>query len=402
MTSRVLSRREAAIWLGAFLVVAALLVVTGFTSDDPDSALYANLSARLAAQPPAHWIAPEWWGYWDSDGLFREHPIGVFLLPTLLGAAGIPGVQAAYIVGIAAGLASLLLLGHLIARVTTPADGRLALVMLQLMPVAFIFRIRANHEYPMLLSLLVLLIGLDRVRVSWRWLPIPALALTAALLVKGVFVVIPLLAAVIWIAVNPLRVTGPAWRPLAACLLGIGAMTAVAAAYDALYLQATGETFWYGYWTRQLEPLTLASPVDANEQSALVRNMGFYLLRLLWHPAPWSVALLVAGWRARARIRAAVGAMSDRGRRGLLASVGFAVASIALLTPASRFAERYPFSAHYAIAAAGATIALYLWPRLRARLEEMDRAVPALPAVLWFLLMILRLTVGGMLPRISG
>lgn len=397
-----LSRREAAVWVLCFLGVAALLVITGFTSDDPDSALYANLSARLASGPAARWIAPEWWGFWESEGLFREHPIGVFLLPTLLGAAGIPGIQAAYIVGIGAGLASLLLIGHLIARITSPADGRLALVLLQLMPVAFIFRIRANHEYPMLLCLLLLLVGIDGVRRSWTWLPLPAFALTAALLIKGVFVVIPLIAAVIWVAVNPLRLAGSAWRPVLACVAGLVSMAVAASIYDVIYAGATGETFWRGYWARQLEPLTLASPVDATEQFVLLHHVFFYAVRLLWHPAPWSVALVVAAWRARGQLGERFRALSEPARRGLVAAVGFALGSIALLTPASRFAERYPFSAHYAIAAAGGVVALYVWPRLRSRVEALDRVVPAFPAVVWLTLMVLRLTLGGLLPRISG
>ena len=73
-----LTRREAALWTLAFVAVAALVVLTGFASDDPDSALYADLSARLAEGPPSRWIAPEWWGYWESEGLFREHPAGIF------------------------------------------------------------------------------------------------------------------------------------------------------------------------------------------------------------------------------------------------------------------------------------------------------------------------------------
>ena len=97
---RFLTRTELVVWAALFVVVAALLVLTGFASDDPDSALYANLSARLAGEPPSRWIAPEWWGYWDSTGLFREHPAGVFFLPTALSRLGIPPVQAAYIVGV--------------------------------------------------------------------------------------------------------------------------------------------------------------------------------------------------------------------------------------------------------------------------------------------------------------
>jgi hypothetical protein len=187
-----LAPQEIRIWAAGFLVVALLLALTGFASDDPDSALHAALSARLAEGPVSHWVVPEWWGNWDSEGLYREHPIGVLFLPTLLASIGVPAVPASYIVGIAAGLAALLLLGHLVSRLGTAADGRAAMVLLQLMPVAFLFRIRANHEYPMLVCLLLTVVGLEGVQRSWRWAALVAAALSAALLIKGVFVVIVL------------------------------------------------------------------------------------------------------------------------------------------------------------------------------------------------------------------
>jgi 4-amino-4-deoxy-L-arabinose transferase-like glycosyltransferase len=395
-----LSRRDAAVWIGGFVLVAALLVFTGFASDDPDSALYAALSARLAEGPPARWIAPEWWGHWDGEGLFREHPIGVLLLPTLLGALGIPGVQAAYIVGMAAGLAYILIIGHLIARISTPIDGRLALVLIQIMPVAFIFRIRANHEYPMLLCLLLTIVGLDGVRRSWRWLPVPAVALTAALLIKGVFVAIPLLAAGLWILCNPRGIAGAAWRPVAACVVAGLTMASAAVAYDALYLQVTGEAFWGPYWDRQLAPLTLSAPVGG--ESTFLSHLGFYLLRLLWHPAPWSLAMVAAAWRWRRGIARRWRGLPEAPRRALAFTLLFAGASILLLSPASRFAERYAFSATYATAAAGTVVALHTWPALRRVLAHLDGQLPALPALCWLVLMILRLTLGPYLPRISS
>jgi 4-amino-4-deoxy-L-arabinose transferase-like glycosyltransferase len=179
--ARLLSTRDAGVWAACFLAASLILIAVGFASDDPDSALYANLSARLADGAVSHWIAPEWWGNWDSHGWFREHPAGVFLLPTAVAALGVPGVQASYIVGIAAGLASLLLAAHLVARVTTRADARAVLVLLQIMPLASIFRIRANHEYPMLVCLLLALVGADLARRSWRWVWMTALAIVARL-----------------------------------------------------------------------------------------------------------------------------------------------------------------------------------------------------------------------------
>ena len=397
---RLLSTRETAIWALGFLLVAVLLVVTRFASEDPDSALYAALAARLAHGPISHWIAPEWWGHWNMEGLFREHPAGVFLVPTILGALGVPTVQAAYIVGIGAGLACLLLIGDLVARATTREQGRLVLVLLQLTPMASIFRIRANHEYPMLLCLLGALVGLDAVRRSGRGWWIAPLALSAGLLVKGVFVAIPLLAAGWWLLTNPLDAPKSVWRAIAAIGLSLAAMLGVAVAYDALYLRVTGETFWGPYWGRQLAPLSLSAPLGAN--STFGAHLGFYLLRMAWHPAPWSLLLVGALWRWRGQIGARWRAAPPMTRRGLVFLLGFAVSCVLMLTPASRFAERYAFSANYALATAGALVALAAWPTLRATLETWDRRVPALPALCWIALMLLRLALGPFLPRISS
>ena len=395
-----LTRREAWIWAACFLVVSALLVLTHFTSADPDSTLHANLSARLAAGPAAQWMAPEWWGNWELEGLYREHPAGIFLIPTALGALGLPAIQASYIVGIAAGLACLLLAAHLISRITSPGDGRLALVLLQLTPLAFIFRVRANHEYPMLLCLLVALIGLDGVRRAWRHVWIAPVALTVAVLVKGVFVAVPLLAAGLWVLANPRREPGSIWRPIAACVAGAALIGATAYAYDALYLRATGETFWGPYWARQLTPLTLTT-ADGGDPT-FGPHLRFYLLRMLWHPAPWSFALVAWVWQSRGHLVNAWRALPTRTRRGAAFALTFAMVSVLALSPISRFAERYAFSANYAVAAAGAVTALHIWPKLRAIGNRIDQTVPAFPALVWLGLMLLRLTLGPLLPRISG
>ena len=142
-----LGRREPALWAGALLVAWALLAATGFASRDPDSAFYAAMSARLAHGDAARVIAPEWGGLWNGTGLWQEHPIGIYLVPIALIKAGYPDGQAAYAAGIAAGLACLLLLARL-ARAAEPSAGRSALVLLQLVPAAFVFRVRANQFDP--------------------------------------------------------------------------------------------------------------------------------------------------------------------------------------------------------------------------------------------------------------
>ena len=399
---RLLTRREVGMWTSAFLIVAVLLVATRFTSDDPDSALYAGLSARLAQEPPSRWIAPEWWGFWpeaEMTGLFREHPAGVLLLPAALTRLGIPAEQGAYVVGVGAGLLSLVLIGALIQRVSTRDDARAALVLLQVMPVAFIFRIRANHEYPMLLCLVAALWGLTIVRRTWAGAWLVAGAITAGLLIKGVFVVLILIGTALWLLLNPLREDGRPLRPLVALAAALAAMILAATAYDAWYARVTGESFWLPYWQRQLGPVRIASPIE--DAWSLARNFLFYLRRLLWHPAPWSLALLVAIWRWHTARRPASPAVVDqRVRVGVVFALTFALLSILALTPSSRFAERYAFSATYAIAAAGVVAAYRVWPVVQRGIATLDASVPYFPALVWLMLMVLRLVSGPLLPRI--
>jgi len=397
MRPALISRREAVAWLAAFLVVAALLIWTGFESNDPDSSLYAAIAERLAERPPSEWIVPSWWGLWNGAGLFREHPAGVMVPSAALGAMGLPARQAAYVLGVLYGLVALLLVGRLVAGLTSREEGRWALVLLQLMPVAFVFRIRANHEYPMLLCLLVALVGIDGVRRSWRWLPVLPLALTAAMLIKGVFVVLVLLAAVLWILTNPTREPGHWHRPAVACLVGFGAMALTVLAYDRAYERVAGEPFWSPYWQRQLAPLTIATPLDGG--AVLLDHIVFYVSLIAWHPAPWSLALVLALWRP-GRLLERWRALGVGERRSLAFALAFAAAAVLLLSPSSRFAERYAFSATYAVATAGVVVALRGWPWLRTGMERLDRAIPALPVVVWLTLILLRLVVSEALPRV--
>jgi len=397
MTPRVLSRTEGVIWTACFLAASALIVLTRFTSEDADSSLYASIAARLSLEPLGRWIAPEWWGFWarvGSTGLYRDHPVGGFLLPAALARLGVPGEQAAYIVGIGMALVALILIGGLVRRVASREEARAAMVLLQFMPVAFIFRVRANQEYALLVCTLVTLVGLDRVRRSWLGLAGVIIGVTAALLIKGLFVAFPLMAAAIWILANPTRAEGSIVRPIAALALAVAAMAATAIGYDVLYQHATGESFWIPYWQTQLAPVTVSTPLD--EPTTLFGHAAFYLVRLVWHPAPWSLAVLVLAWKPVARWRAA----SDASRRSIGFTLTLAAACIVLLSPSSRVAERYVFQATYAVAATGAVIAWRLWAPLRRALVTLDARVPALPALVWLALTGVRIGLGAGLPRL--
>jgi hypothetical protein len=396
-----LSRKERAMWAAGFILVATLLVTTRFESQDPDSALYAAMSERLSALPVAHWIAPYWFALWHDSGmteLFRENPAGIFLLPAALGRMGIPAVQAAYVAGIATALAALLAIATLVARVTSRDDGRPLLVLLQVMPVAFIFRVRSNHEYPMLLCLAVCLLGLEGLNRSWRSSALVIAGLVGGLVIKGVFVVPILIAAGLWIAVDPTG-RGSRARETTAVLAGVAAMVAVIMLYDVAYRHVTGETFWGPYWQRQMAPLTIATPVEGAAEIA--KHLLYYIVRLLWHPAPWSLALTWVGWRRFRTDRAAASPLAASEQRAIWFSLAFVTILVLMFSLPSRFAERYLFSATYVLGACGGVVAWREWTWLRSAVTRLDAAIPALPAMLWTLLMLLRIGLGPWIPRIQ-
>jgi hypothetical protein len=395
VTSTLLTSRERAAWIAGFVFIASLLVVTRFTSVDADSVRYAEISAKLSTLPIARWVAPEWWGLSPDNplsGYFLEHPAGLFFIPAALGKMGVPPAQAPYIFGLGAGLAALLLSGVLTARLSSPEIGRAVLVLLQVMPVAFVFRIRDNHEYPMLVCLLATLVGLERLNRSWGWSALVAFGLTAALLIKGVFVVIVLLGAGVWILFNPTG--GSRGRQAGACGIGLVAMAVTAVVYDVWYSHVTGGPFWRAYWERQLGPLQVESPIG--EAWTFVRHLGFYAGRLLFHPAPWSLALIAMASKHRR------GPSETSERRGLWFVLAFTACSVLLLSLASRFAERYAFSASYLVGAAGAACAYRIWPSVTRTVRRLDASLPALPVVVWILLAALRLVLGPWLPRLGG
>jgi hypothetical protein len=394
--TRLLGARELAAWTAALLLVWAILAATGFTSRDPDSAFYAVMSSRLANGPVAGIIAPEWGGLWNGTGLWQEHPVGIYLLPIALAKLGYPDAQAAYAVGIAMGLGCLLLLARL-ARDVEPSAGRAALVLLQLVPAAFVFRVRSNQEYPMLLCLLVVLLALDGVRRAWGWSAVVAAALIAALLVKGIFVAIVLLGAGVWVLVNPRRVPGSLVRPFVALAGSVVAMVAAALVYDRLYDAAANTTFWAGYWRRQLGPVADAAPGAG--VLALVYHAFFYVAHLAWLSAPWGAALvaLAVGWSTRAR--EAWRAQPDTLRRAAVFALGFAAVAIVLLSPSGRFAERYLFSPIFVTAAIGLAAACRAWPGIPAAVARIERRIPFLPVFLWLVLIVGRLGLGPLLPR---
>jgi hypothetical protein len=387
---------ETAAWIAALAVVAVVLPLLSYGTRDADSRLYAEISARLSTRPLARWIAPEWPPGWYGAGHFLEHPVGTFLAPAALGAVGYPAPQAAYVVNALWQIGSLLLLAALARRFATGAEARALLYLLQLVPIAFTYRVRANQEQLLLLLLLLALYASERARTSWAWAPVVAGAFVGLVLVKGMVGLVALPVCALWLLVRGGEEAPRSW-PVRGGLALLGAVAAIGvaiAAYEVLYRETTGGSFLSVYLERQMQP-ALARQSDAIVAQK-AHNLVWYAGRLVWFPFPWSLALLVA---VAAGVRALLRGIGARGRalRGLGFAVGVTLLYLGLFSISDRRADRYIFPAYFAIAAAGAVAAMRGGRPGAAFAAWLERLPAWSPAALWLALVLLHVAAGRLL-----
>jgi 4-amino-4-deoxy-L-arabinose transferase-like glycosyltransferase len=409
-------------WLVAWVITAALLAFTHYTTGDPDSKLYAGISARLVSLPVVQWIAPEWWGLWGLTGPYREHPVGMFVVPAALGRLGYPAEQAAFAINALYQAASFFLI-VLIARTVLPRREADALGwLMQLLPIAFVFRIRANQEYAVLAGVLFALYACERARTRPAWGAGMLAGFGGVLLVKGVFAFMVPLTCLLWLLARGRAAS----RSVAAAWIGLLLMPVAGAiatwAYESTYLHVTGRSFLEIYRARQVPEgaLTTGSPL-----ARTAYTLVWYTGRVLWFAFPWSllaVAPFFHALRAGVLLPRSFGsrlpaagdrtdvmgsrlqaprswADHDGSRQGAWFAAATTIALVLAFSLAHRKADRYIFPAYFSAAALGGVTAIRRFPWLARIAERLDRpwAAPALHVAL----VILRLATRGALPEFT-
>lgn len=394
-------------WTTAVVVSAALIGLTHYTTRDPDSKLYAGISARLSQLPVEQWIAPQWWGFWRMEGPYCEHPVGIFLAPAALARLGFPAEQAAYAVNVIYQAASLVL-ATLVARfLVDPAEARALGWLLQLLPIAFVFRIRANHEYALLAALLLAVYSTERARSSARWTLGMMAGFCGALLVKGVFALMVPLTCGAWLLARSERGTrtwrgGPAWAavalmPVAGVLLAWG--------YEATYVRVAGHSFLAVYLARQVPPDTFTA---GTPWLRIPYTAAWYLARIAWYAFPWSLVAAWVAWRGvkegdawppAMRWRARATRDWTAARQGAWFALASGLALAAGLSLAYRKADRYLFPVYFLVGAVGAVAAARRYAPLAWLVRRLDR--PWVPAAAYLFLFLLALLTAGSLPTIT-
>jgi hypothetical protein len=401
------ARTAALAWAIALLITVSLIGLTHYVSRDNDSALYAGISARLARLPVARWIAPEWWGFWTLHGPYCEHPVGLFVLPAALGRLGYPQEQAAYAVNALWQAASFVLASLIAGFLLAPRDARALGWILQLLPIAFVFRVRANHEYAVLASVLFAVYATERARVRPAWAAGMVASFVCVLLVKGVFAFIVPVVCVVWLVSRSWQrgAFRRAWAAWAAIALMPVAGVLVAWGYEAAYAAATGRSFLAVYRSRQVPEgaLTSGSPVARTAYSLL-----WYAARVVWYAFPWSLfaaALAVTGarhgaWRPWAERPSAGGGETPAAeRQGAWFAIVTSLALVAAFSLAHRKADRYIFVVYFLVAAAGGIWAIRRFVSFERLVDRLDR--PWMPAALFLVLFLLRLVSLNSLPEFT-
>jgi len=395
---------EPVAWIVALAAAAVLLVAADARTGDPDSELHRAIAEDLAHQPADRWIAPSWGGHWNRTDLYREHPAGIVVMPQLLIRLGYPAGQAAYLVNALFQVLTIILVRQLAVTFVPPGDARALAWLLQLLPVAFAYRIRANHEQVLLAMVLLALVATERSRSNAAWGGVTACAVTLALLVKGVFAVMLPVTCAVWLIARPAEGRAArikTWAGLAGAVL---AAAGAAAWYEHAYLAATGESFVGPYLRQQLGLAAVQrSPGAAIAQK--LQNGGWYLGRIAWFAFPFSLVLLWRGLRAahaQAGRTAGRGAVAGPGvrrafgqdARALALVLGLAALYVAAFCLSDRRADRYIFPVYFLVGGAGAAVALRTMPLAGRLASRVARLGPLDAVAVWLLTFLLALPGG--------
>lgn len=326
------------IWPLVVLLFVLLVWSTDFVFRDPDSKLYSNLAQELAARPVSEWVAPYWYGNWDRDELFREHPPGAFYISASLIRLGAPPRQAAGIANFIYYLLSFLCIYGIGQHARNRGVGWAMVWAAFLIPVTLQYIIRGNLEPPLTMATLLGMFCIQRADRSWLARAGFAFGLILAVFFKGMQgTIVAIFAAIYWLV----------WTRDSArfftILGGTLAMLAICGLFEWAYTTHTGgEEFWFRY-------MYIQSSSAVKSQSLLTKlyTLVWYVGRALYFALPWTIFLIAARWR---RSTTAPTYPADRIWRWLLVC---AVTLILIMAFFERKADRYIFPSFTLIAMAG-------------------------------------------------
>jgi hypothetical protein len=391
-----------------------LIALAAYRSRDPDSTVYSEISGRLSSRPVATWIAPDWGGSWGFSGPFREHPVGILVLPALLGRGGYPPQQAAFAVGALFSILAVWMVKKVVSPIVHDHEAIAAQWAALILPIAFVYRVRANQEYPVLVFTLFALYATHRSRRSLIWVLGVAIAACALALIKGIFVAFLPAVCALWLLFikeaesgavdtngrpkglhyDPASKSGSGgdWMAWMGVGLAVIAVIVLAFVYEAAYQRATGDSFVRFYLNNRIAENAGLAQDRSFSVPAKLYNVMWYVARLIWFGIPGSLVLLLSGSRLPTATPRERGAVSF----ALLAAAAY----VGAMSLGANKADRFIFPAYFSVGVAGAIVAMRRWQGV----DRLARRLATLPAyalpIAWLSLFILTLATERRLPYI--
>lgn len=285
----------------AFMLNAAAIVTMKYVPGDGDSRFYIFVARQIADSPLLLKISPQWNGHQGipKGHFIQDHLVGLPFTASLGATIGIDPGHTLMLINLGFLIGSSIFLYQLLRIFSCRRHSWAILCVMIFFPIAFLYRVRANHEPAVLFfSMMALWATALGVRSNILYLiGIPA-ALFGLCFVKGFMAafLIPLsmsaLCFLLWQkqALN-WRVIVVSWCGSILFALLISGMFCYF--YEVWYRLATGKDFFSTYWQLQIVSRSLGSDSGLTFPLDKIRNVIFYTGCLLWYTFPWSVFFIV-------------------------------------------------------------------------------------------------------------
>jgi len=353
--------RNLLIFLLALVSYGIIVSVFPFDYHDSDSSCYSRISQELAYEPLSAWCAPQWWGHGGNQGLFRDHPPGLFWLPALLVRAGVKDSRAALCANFIYILLCLYFLFKLAGVLGDSALRWAAVFGFVLTPIFMQYLIRANHEQPLNLAVVAGLYGLSRSSRSFRYKALFVAALIFAVFIKGFSaVILSILAFLFWLILSRNRKT------VSLIVIAHLILLATVALFEWWYRGVTQSSFLSVYVAFQGGRTVQAAFLPLHK----IYNFLWYAARVLWFSAPW-VHFLFYGLYKYGKEKLSL--IKDTFIQFLLLG---SLSIMAFISLSDRKADRYIFPAYLLFSLAGVYVLSKMKPKFLLFFQRQEKRLP--------------------------
>lgn len=331
-------------WLLVFTLFAIIFSQVDYFARENDSRLYTKFLYQLSEKPIKEIVVVRWTesAYTDPTSPYvRDHLIGQFIIPVLMVKLGMPASHALYLFNNLVQIAIAYALFYLSFLLTGRYWGDL-LLFVSFLPQSWVYTLRANHEQP--LSLMVLLAMIAGIQISKHraWLLVGVISVVSAFLIKGLgFLMVP-----ISFSIGVLFAQGIGYKQILRlflyALLITMALLICIWVYEQWFVSLIGDSFFKRYWEIQISGRTLKT----NSSFSLlgkIQNINYYFSRTLAYTAPWS--LLFVGVLIQKRSEAKQ--WFKKNVRWIFALTSFVLLYILVFAWFDRKASRYLYPAYY-------------------------------------------------------